>query len=327
MLLVAEAAVRGLTRETDTPVNNAELLTVQPREDGIYLLGNSMFKTGIDTQMLSDLLPDELIDFEYHNGHYTNLWYLIAKSALGETEETPAVIVWGYRARYALDPAFRQNRTNATDLFAIDDPIYNTLSAGGSFPEGEKGVHSWLDESSVFYGNRDSISNKIKEYQTRLGLNFLDTFNLGAPASLKVALLDNGRSIADEILRSVTKGEVNLTEETVVDAVGDFISGPFKQFSEGYIPRTAEAIEDLGIPQVVIIWRPVARVNGELSNAEIEFVEDSLEYFSSNSIPVLNLFDDENISIDFFDSGDHYNAEGREYITRRLSDFLKSLNN
>ena len=242
LVILVEFVTQGFSDDGGSSGGKADLLTVQPEEDGIYLLGNSMFKTGIDVQLLDDSLPNDLVDFEYHNGHYTNLWYLIAKSALPEIKEVPSVIVWGYRPRYALDPAFRQNRLNATDLFAIDDPIYNSLSASGEITNG---------------------------------------------------------------------------------GAGDFIAGPFKSFNDGYIPRTAEAISDLGIPQVVIIWRPVAAATGELSNAEINFVSDSLEYFSENSIPVLNLFNDEDIGIDFFASGDHYNAAGREYITLKLANFLQ----
>ena len=323
LVVVVEVVTRGFSDNGGSSGGKADLLTVQPEEDGIYLLGNSMFKTGIDVQLLDNSLPNDLVDFEYHNGHYTNLWYLIAKSALPDIQEVPSVIVWGYRPRYALDPAFRQNRLNATDLFAIDDPLYNSLSSSGEVIPEEKGVHAWLNESSIYYEHRDQIADKVKEYQTRLGLKILDALNIGSTSSLEVALLKNGRSIADEVLRSVTKGQVNLTEETVVDAQGDFITGPFKSFNEGYIPRTAEAIADLGIPQVVIIWRPVAAATGELSNAEINFVSDSLEYFAENAIPVLNLFDDEEIGIDFFASGDHYNAAGREYITLKLANFLK----
>ena len=81
--------VDRLLVENDEParsVDFADRLTVQPSADGVYLLGNSMFKTGIDPDLLAeDMGSITPVDFEYHNGHYTNLWYLISRAALGQT--------------------------------------------------------------------------------------------------------------------------------------------------------------------------------------------------------------------------------------------------
>ena len=121
--------VDRLLVENDEParsVDFADRLTVQPSADGVYLLGNSMFKTGIDPDLLAeDMGSITPVDFEYHNGHYTNLWYLISRAALGQTPEQPRVVVWGFRPRFAAIPAFRQNTENTTDLFSFEDELFD----------------------------------------------------------------------------------------------------------------------------------------------------------------------------------------------------------
>jgi len=103
-------------------------LVVLPVEGGVYLLGNSMFATGVDLEAMQTEVPERDVSFNYYDGHYTSLWYLIAETALGPAEERPELIVWGFRPRYAMIPAFRQNRPNSTDLFEFSDPEYERLT-------------------------------------------------------------------------------------------------------------------------------------------------------------------------------------------------------
>lgn len=109
-------------------VTLTDRLAVQPVDGGVYLLGNSMFATGVDLEAMQAGIPERDVRFNYYDGHYTSLWYLIAKGALGPSEERPELIVWGFRPRYAMVPAFRQNRPNSTELFEFADPEYDLLT-------------------------------------------------------------------------------------------------------------------------------------------------------------------------------------------------------
>jgi hypothetical protein len=120
----------------EEPVALTDRLAVQPVEGGVYLLGNSMFKTGVDLEAMQAGIPERDVRFNYYDGHYTSLWYLIAEAALGPSEERPELVVWGFRPRYAMIPAFRQNRPNSTDLFEFPDPEYDRLT-GDSFADGD----------------------------------------------------------------------------------------------------------------------------------------------------------------------------------------------
>jgi hypothetical protein len=111
-------------------------LAVLPVDGGVYLLGNSMFATGVDVDALQAGIPERDVRFNYYDGHYTSLWYLIAEAALGPSEERPELVVWGFRPRYAMIPAFRQNRPNSTDLFEFPDPDFERLT-GNSVENGD----------------------------------------------------------------------------------------------------------------------------------------------------------------------------------------------
>ena len=48
LVILVEFVTQGFSDDGGSSGGKADLLTVQPEEDGIYLLGNSIFKTGID---------------------------------------------------------------------------------------------------------------------------------------------------------------------------------------------------------------------------------------------------------------------------------------
>ena len=328
LTLGVDLFAQGFSKSTPS-TNNSSLLFIQPSEEGIYLLGNSMFKTGIDVDALETAMPNVAVDFEYHNGHYTNLWYLIAKSALGSTAEKPRLVVWGFRPRMALDPAFRQNWPNDTDLFAIDDDIYNDLKKGEDFKKpslfSADSIRSSLEENTGLYPVRDEFQEQVQQWVTQTSFEILQALNVSSSSSLKRSILGDERSLADEIARLLTGGEIFLTEETVIDTKGDFIIGPQRGFNDGYIPATAEAIKANGIDQAIVIWRPVNVANGNSIPAEDSFVAEAINYFSKQNIPVINLYDNDEMIESYFASGDHYNALGRAYVTKLLAVFLTEI--
>jgi hypothetical protein len=328
LLVVAADRVVAWTNDDAVAADFADRLFVQPSEDGVYLLGNSMFKTGVDPERLEDMLGGTTpVDFEYHNGHYSNLWYLIARTALGQTEHDPRVVVWGFRPYYAMRPAFRQNGPTDNDLFAIEDPLYERLEGGETFTEpptvSSARFRAQLASSSGLYQQREDVQAHVADTAVRVGVDVLDLVGVGYAESLRASVVEGDRTLADEIVRLGTGGETVLTEELVVDGVGDFIVGPVRPFADTYIPATAEAITDAGLDQVVVIWRPVIAADGSPAPEEDAFVADALAWFESQGIPVLDLYNDERVERRFFASGDHYNEEGRELITGVLARFLR----
>ena len=319
---------RVLADGSSGPATNfADRLFEQPREDGVYLLGNSMFKTGIDPALIADGLPTETpVDFEYHNGHYTNLWYLIAKSALGKTEADPRVVVWGFRPHFAADPAFRVNTLNDTDLFVFDDPLYAGLSAGVDFTTppafSSANVKLELAERSGLYGRRSAAGERVSSESLVAGVEVLDWAGISFADRLRDSVLSGERSLADEITRLVTDGEVVLTEELVIDDEGDFIRGPRRAFDAGYAPATALAIADANLRQLVILWRPRIAAEGSPNPIDDLFIAEAIAWFDDHEIPYVDLYSDDRITIDYFASGDHYNEDGRREISEIVGQAL-----
>ena len=305
VLVVATDRLVASTDDDAAAADFADRLFVQPSPDGVYLLGNSMFKTGVDPERLEAQLGGTTpVDFEYHNGHYSNLWYLIARTALGRTEHDPSVVVWGFRPYYAMRPAFRQNGPTDNDLFAIEDPLYERLQGGETFREpptiSSARFRDELAETSGLYRERDAAQDRVADAAVRVGVDVLDWLGVGYAESLRASVVEGDRSLADEIVRLGTGGETVLTEELVVDGIGDFIVGPVRPFADSYIPATAEAIADAGLDQVVVIWRPVIAADGAPATDEDAFVADALAWFDSQGIPVLDLYGDGRIERSFF---------------------------
>ena len=152
-------------------------LNLKPRADAVYVLGNSMFKTGIDFELLSNILPEgERTDFEYHNGYYSNLWYLILKKAIIPAKEHPKMIVWGFRPTYAIYPAFRQNKTGDIEkLYDGSDTYYEAKISQQRLSKKEM-FNLWLENHSFLYGKRMVIKDKITAFINHYGLYFLKSF-------------------------------------------------------------------------------------------------------------------------------------------------------
>ena len=231
--------------------------------------------------------------------------------------------MWGFRPRYAALPAFRQNRPNSTELFVFEDLAYERLT-GDATVTPVIDAQSFLDEWSGVYGQRSEAQDTVSSTTERLGLDTLDAAGQDI-AGLRERLVDGDSSIADEIVSAATGGEVQLTEEQVIDGVGDFITGPTLPFDDGFIPLTAESFADNGYAQLVVIWRPVNVAEGNPDPAEDQFVAEAIEHFEAADIPYVDFYHDDRIGLQFFAKGDHYNADGRAEITRILTERIREL--
>ena len=101
------------TFDKDADARSAEQLLELPSRVA-WILGNSIFKTGVDPKSLETQLDGPPVDFEYHGGHYTSLWYPIVTHALPKVDESPDVVVWGFRLR--TPPFQRSAKTRSTTL-------------------------------------------------------------------------------------------------------------------------------------------------------------------------------------------------------------------
>ena len=321
LVLAVDIAVDATT--PGNAVSFTDRLEVQPVNHGVYLLGNSMFKTGVELEAMQAGIPERDVRFNYYDGHYTSLWYLIAEGALGPSKSQPDLIVWGFRPAFALLPAFRQNRPNSTDLFEFGDLAYERLTSE-TLAEPLVDAQLLLDNWSGVFSERETIHDMLIRATGRAGLAALDAAGKNV-IGLRDRLIDGDRGIAIEIVSAATGGDVQLTEEQVVDGVGDFISGPPTAFSDGFIPLTAQSFLNDKIYQLVVIWKPIKVANGEPDPAEDRFVEDAIAFFRANGILYVDLYRNATIIPEMYAKGDHYNSDGRSAVTAILTERVRAL--
>lgn len=330
--LVSVVPVSVMLRSVDDDATaNAASLTAPPSADGIWVLGNSIFKTGVDPGELEALIGGPPVDFEYHGGHYTSLWYLIAANALPGVEHRPDLVVWGFRPAYAALPAFRQNRVNSTELFLVEgDQTYESLAEGIDKPDRNAlelvadDLYSWVSRSGAFRA-RDEATSALSGAGLRLGAAVAEAVGTDGGRMVREEVIDGDRTLLDLLNQVTTGGAVQLAEERVVDGVGDFVVGDPADFSGSFIPVIADELDGLGYDQLVIIWPPRAKALGLPEPDEDRFVADAVSGLESSGYEVLNLYDDARFSgLDFYAEGDHFNSEGRSFITSLLAEELRS---
>jgi len=309
----------------------ADSLLAPPGEDGIWIVGNSIFRTAVDPVQLESTLTHQRIDFEYHGGHYTSLWYLIARNALPDVADRPSLLVWGFRPVYAALPAFRLNKVNDTEIFIVDgDPTYESLAEGISPPSnnGLDQLASEVDESvsaTSLFGVRGRAAANLSSGSLDAGIALADRLGSVAADLVRREVVNGDATLLDVLNRVVTGGEVQLAEERVIDGVGDFIRGDPADYDNSFIPLIADQIASQDVPQLVVIWPPLSVAEERPDPAQDAFVADAIADLEDRGIPVLNLYADPRIGVELYADGDHFNPEGRDLITGILSDFLLDL--
>jgi hypothetical protein len=301
-------------------------LNMPPNSHHLYFLGNSMFKTGIDFELLNNnLLPEgEHADFEYHNGQYTNLWYLLIKNAIVPSSEHPKILVWGFRPTYANEPAFRQNKIGPIEEFCLgNDSFYESMISQQDFSQKDK-FTLWLANNSFLFGNREDIKRKISSFINNIGVSFLKPLmSSERAAEIEDMFFTRKLTVSDFLVNQLSDGRYVMVEETVVDNGRKFIRGKKVKFDQSFIPIISSMISDAGIPQLVLIFKPAAYSKNELGKGPIKFAIDAEKYFKSKSIQYINFMKDDSISEDLYAKGDHYNTRGREHVTKAVSDKIK----
>ena len=297
---------------------------VKPESGKVFFLGNSVFKTAFDYAAIGEQTGlGYTPPFDAHVGHYTSLWYLYVSA--GFTDVKPVLVVWGFRPTYATLPAFRKREPCDVDLFRQywdENYLAKTRSAQLSLAERFK---IRLESASLFFGQRDRIRTAV----TR-GINVLvrilagrDTASAqGIPID---AVVDGRVTVADLVQRFGSGGALAFTEQKVVDAGKSFITGERADFAGSFIPDIVDRLQAKGIRQLVVIFKPVAYTEGPVPPADREFVDVTLRYLQGRNIPYLDFVDDDRIQKQLYAEGDHYNAEGRELLTRLMSEKLREV--
>ncbi len=293
-----------------------------PPDGGIYILGNSMFFTAVDVAAVDAAFPAHDVAFEYHGGHYTSLWYLVATSALAEPEARPRLVVWGFRPAFARIPAFRQNEVTAIERFLPGDAEYQRLAAAGAAdaarPARYGSSRRWLLESARY----ETFEEWLVRFAERVGVDPEAVAGAGAPTWEALAAADAFAAGAAAVLAGRAEPVGN---DELVPGLGTFVIGPQAAFADGFVPRTALAIADAGHPQLMVLWRPATAVNGRPVPADRRFVADARRWASAHQVPLLDLYDDSRILPEHLGSGDHYNEEGRRVATEVLIAALADL--
>jgi len=342
-LMLTFAIVFALNYASTNPVSDQRVSLAPPASaQEVYVLGNSMFGTGLDLQQLRDAFPDQKVDFGYYNGHYSSMWYLAATVGM-DRSTAPDTVVWGFRPTYGVLPAFRQNKETAESTFIIEAPDrYHDIMASAGAPTNTIGADANEDvDRQVNFSGRDSVepferisaifADLLKApFDTMNGnTNLLDIsvdrtalFVERAGYAMGVSAFDPEAQRAkatDLLIAYVSNNRIQRADALVVDNGERFIEGERRTFDQSFIPATAEAFERLGVRQIVVIFKPVGMFDGPMNRDATAFYNDALAWFESEGIEVIDLIEDRNVVQAYFASGDHYNQAGAEYVTERIA--------
>lgn len=293
-----------------------------PDAGEVFVLGNSMFKTGIDFELFQNLTKQPTA-FNYFNGYYSNLFYLVVKNALVPSGVKPPVVVWGFRPFYASTPAFRQNKPGYIEQYVLEhEPTYEAIVAARE--------NSWQDQVNLWLANvriyslRERAQKALLDQAKSIFVSALPVID-DRYASLEQQELVRNRSVSDSLIAAITQNKVVMSEELVADVATTkqdqrFIVGDRVGFDQSFVPLIADLLKDAGINQLVVVFKPVAEVMAGSPTEVVAYKDEAIAFFASSGIPVANVYDELELSIEDYGSGDHYNESGRRKVTQYVAE-------
>lgn len=305
-----------------------------PETGDVYFIGNSMFGTGLDMDKVRSSLPNEHSVLGYYDGCYSSMWYSAFRNSLVPSGVRPKVIVWGFRPTYAVLPAFRQNRETELDLlYDTDDYTFRSVLRGakdevfGASTKPEEtladfsGFRKLLDRYFPVVLHRNDAKTKLLN-----GLAFWisSLYSKSNQSAEKFSKPNSGLKISDLIVAFSTSGRIQRADALVVDNGEHFITGSRVPFDQSFIPLTAKILKTAEIPQIVVIFKPVVALEGNMHKLVELYYKDAIEYFESNNINYVDFVSDPLLSREMYAKGDHYTQEGMSYVTNKILAHLKT---
>ncbi len=303
--------------------DNLATLRGAPDDGSLYFLGNSMFGTGLDLELVRRTLPGETASFGYYDGHYSSMWYAAVRNSLIPSGIRPKVIVWGFRPTYAMLPAFRQNQKTALD--ALHDPAdtiaVNLLALAGPAPDTANSAPHTEGILGAIAGRSEILSRRssVKDYaQDLLAKRTAVMFSADNDMAQAFADEDANLKISDVVTAFATKGAIRRADALVIDNGERFIRGEETSFKDSFIPHTAALLAGAGVPQLVVIFKPVSEFDGTTPAEAIAYYQEAVDYLKAENIPYVDFFSDNNLTEDLYAKGDHFTHAGMQYITTEI---------
>ena len=317
-------------------------LTPPSENQDVYVLGNSMFGTGLDLKHLRVLRPEDQIDFGYYNGHYTSMWHL-AVSVSMPRETAPNIVVWGFRPTYAITPAFRQNKQTAEqDFVHLAPPAYHHVHANAGDPIAKlRDTEAYtLVDDNLFQGSASPepfeyagafIAHQLNQFilsdddefgqtlQKRSAQSLMQLFQIWDSPTSETAQAPRA---SDLLISYVTEGQITRADALVIDNGERFIRGKRVTFDESFIPLITEQLRRNGSRQLVILFKPASMLGGRIDPDVRAFYDAAIEHFDQNAIAYIDLIGDPEMKNKFYAKGDHFNAKGALYVTERINQAL-----
>lgn len=283
-----------------------------------------MFGTGLDIERAQQRMPGERARLGYYDGHYTSMWYAAFRNSLIPSGIKPKVVVWGFRPTYAVFPAFRKNGPTQLDkVFDSDDKVFldilaraeSGVSTKAAFERGMQfSFWEWLQSVAPITREREGLSAAINASFSRWIASIFSPNNENAQY-----LLDTpSAKISDLIVSFATGGEVRRADALVVDNGERFVVGNAMAFNQSFVPLTASLLRQNDIPQLVVIFKPVAVFGEGMPPEPQAYYEDAIAYLKSNDIPYIDFIADPALTEDLYAKGDHFTAEGMAYVTEQI---------
>jgi hypothetical protein len=326
MVVGVEALMASWSEPASAPVDH---LVNPPAENTVWLLGNSMMKTGIDDADLAARIGVD-VNREFHGARYTDLWYLIVHNALPDIDEAPAVIVWGFRPHTASFPGLRFDASAGVQAFEVDgDAVFERLAQPDRTSPwiGARASGDIADtvRSSAIWAARDTAGSRLDDATRDLAILLLEPLAAGTADLIDERVRDGNRSLADVMIWLSTDGAVSDAEELVDDLAADHLTGPKREFDDSFIPLIASKIDDLGLRQLVLIYPQREAAAGNRSVDDEAFVAAARAWFEAEGIDYIDLYSDSRFVVDDFGGGDHLGESGRVRATGQVAARLEAM--
>jgi len=294
---------------------------VAETEPRVVFLGNSILGRAVDMDLWEELVDVPTLKMN-SSGSASAMWFILMKNVVGQARPRPELAVVFFRDVYLTEPAFRVYGEYEKRIFfyAADEEIeLNRIL----YHQGADRADFFLRRHWSLYQRRSAVRSTLED---RFKYGLVGWVTGEEPDKIETsvaATFDEGEMDATAVEQAHRGAELQVDSDAHFDLPG--------RVGYSFLPGLVREAKRKGIRLVLCRMRTARNARGEPKGKYEEAAERYLpaytealrDYAETEGLGWLDFSAEDSLLLEYFERGDHFNAEGGRVFTRLLAERLR----
>jgi len=293
------------------------IVETEPR---VVFLGNSILGRAVDMDVWEELVDVPTLKMN-SAGSASAMWFILMKNVLGPARPRPELAVVFFRDVYLTEPAFRVYGEYEKRIFfyAGDEEVeLNRIL----YHEGADRADFFLRRHWSLYQRRSAVSSSLEE-RFKYGLvGWVTGESPGEIEKSVASTFDEGEMDEVAVEQAHRGAELQVDSDAHFDFPG--------RVGYSFLPALVRESKRSGIRLVLCRMRTARNARDEPKGKYEQaaerylptYIEALRDYAEAEGLGWLDFSEEDSLLLEYFERGDHFNAEGGRVFTRLLAERL-----